>query len=121
MNNIRITSIQSQAGARGDGERVFAPNTIVVPIPAMLKDPSSHRRTTDRSQGIESDALIVVSREALRSQGNQPSVGDRVGFVQTRLGAIAKIGDIVNLRELEGDTKVEMALKTRLDNAEVQS
>lgn len=117
--NARIDSIQSQTGVRGDGEKVFSINTIAVPIPAMIKEPSSYRRSTDRSQGIETTALIMVNREALRRQGYTLAVGDRVGYLQIHLGAKPMSGDIVALRSLEADTTIEMALNARVDNAEV--
>lgn len=118
--NARINSIQSQTGVRGDGEMTFGANPIEVPIPAMLKDPSSHRITTDRSKGIQTDALIVVSREALRRQGHEPTVGDRVAYIQRHLGAVARSGDVVDLRSLEEDTMIELAIKERVDHAVVE-
>jgi hypothetical protein len=116
--NARLTSIQSQTGVRGDGERVFGANPITVPIPAMVKDPSSHRRSTDRSEGIETDSLITINREALRRQGHTPAVGDRVGFKLNHLVAMPESGDVVSIKSLGNDTIVELAIEARMDNGQ---
>lgn len=116
--NASLVHIHSQSGVRGDGERVFDASPIVVPIPCDLKDPSSHRRATDRSNGIESVALISISREALRMQGATWGVGDRVVYKQLRLNAVEQTADIVSIRDLAGE-KIELILGERIDDAQM--
>lgn len=115
MSNITIESIANLTGVRGDGELVFGASPIVVPIPAMITEPSNFRRESDRSVGIETTHIIQIVREAFEAQNHIVEIGDRLTYLKNRLDVDEITGDVVAFRELSSGIMLEITLGKRLD------